>query len=338
MALAILACDEAGLGPAPVGASDDDAGVPMATAPEPLAGPWLELEPLTTERTGFAAAVLGGAVILAGGTEGGAPTARASRYTPDAGEQALGDLATPLTGSTAVASSGVLVVVGGVGAVAASGATWASTGCSRLVLLASDWKPCAPVGGGPVTGAAAAYAGGEALLFGGIRSIDPDKGAFATRVVQGYDLGLDRWAAETALPELRDGASAVVREGVAHVIGGRGLDESTGALTLPAAVLSYERASYTWRTDRIAALPTPRYGIACAAVGGALYCAGGRDLAGQPLAAAERLDLATGVWTPLAPLPKPLAGARAVSLGGRLLVLGGRTSGDAVSRSVFELR
>ena len=75
-------------------------------------------------------------------------------------------------------------------------------------------------------------------------------------------------------------------------------------------------------------MPTPRSGVAAAAVDGRIFVAGGRDEQGQPVDVLEHFDPKTGEWTTLSPMPTARSEAAAVAYRGRLLVIGGRAPED----------
>ncbi|MFP6686203.1 MAG: kelch repeat-containing protein, partial [Polyangiaceae bacterium] len=178
---------------------------------------------------------------------------------------------------------------------------------------------------------------GRGFLFGGLRFIDFSSGSLPTKVVQGYDFGQNSWTAETMMPQFRDGAAVVIHDGRAFVIGGRTIDESNGMISAPAQLLVYDFQSYQWSSDIAAPMLTPRVGLACAERRGFVYCFGGFDLGGKPLATVDRFELATLQWAPLPDLPSPRYSAQAVALADAVYLLGGKDDADNASASVFRL-
>lgn len=143
----------------------------------------------------------------------------------------------------------------------------------------------------------------------------------ATRI---YHIDADAWStgASAPLPERSEG-TAVTKAGAVYAIGGRGPD---GVL---ADIDRYRPASNTWVS--LPDMPTPRAGLAAAAVGRAIYVIGGRDSGGGPcsqapggqLATVERFDIPTRTWTTVARLPSARSDLGAIAHGGKIYVFGG---------------
>ncbi len=107
----------------------------------------------------------------------------------------------------------------------------------------------------------------------------------------------------------------------------------TGWWTLTSAVQAYSVAGDSWTT--IAAMPTPVYGAAAAAIGDTVYVVGGTNCTTDPLAGAcagttfpglvQVLDATTDTWSTDAAnlMPTPVAFAPVVAAGGKLYVIGG---------------
>ena len=95
----------------------------------------------------------------------------------------------------------------------------------------------------------------------------------------------------------------------------------------------------------VAPLPsmTTARGFGCGAYyGGRVFAIGGVDQKdgepfGSAIAASEALDLATGVWSPIAPLPVPTAGAACAAIGGRIIVAGGWSGDWTASVHTYEI-
>ena len=81
-------------------------------------------------------------------------------------------------------------------------------------------------------------------------------------------------------------------------------------------------------------LPTPRGGLAAAALRDTVYVAGGRDARDQVLADVQRYDAASDRWRPMPRLNVAREAAAAVALDGTLYVLGGRDATGRVLASV----
>lgn len=304
--------------------------------PEPLPGTWSELAPLSVALTSTAAAANGTSVFVLGGIETGS-TATASALVYDSAtqtSQGIVDLPQPAAGGSAFVRGDTLYFAGGIAALSTSPPSTAYDTCHRIAIGGSAWAPCATIGNGPTTHAATANTDEATFLFGGIRRIDQN-GLFPTQFVQRFEYQSAAWEAVTMMPELRDGAAAVITNGLAHVIGGRTLTAS--GVSVPGAVLTYDFETYQWNDAVVAPLSTPRVSLSCALRRGFVYCFGGYDAAGNTVDTVDRLELATGQWTPLAPLPKPLYSAQAVALDDAVLILGGSDSNDAPSAAVYRL-
>jgi N-acetylneuraminic acid mutarotase len=337
-AVALLACtstpketsSDGGGGTAGGGA----AGGTPRPGPQALDGAWSELTPLSSPRTTFGAVAVGRSIHIVGGFIGAETMATSSvaAYDVDApGEQPLSDLPGPTAGAAAFAKDGVLYVAGGIEGYAGDVIVPFDT-CNAL--SGGAWATCADIGNGPTTHAAQVTSDDRSYLFGGLRLIDLNSGSYPTLVVQRYEPASDQWNAETMMPEIRDGAAVIIHEGVAHVIGGRTIDQSNGSILYPNEVLSYDFTTYVWSTDRIAPLPTGRASLSCASLRGFAYCFGGYDTTSPATGVVERLELSTGAWLAQPALPEPLSGVRAVALDDAVVVLGGRDINDAASARV----
>jgi hypothetical protein len=333
IALLLAACSEHRADPLPLAPGAGGAG-----GAEPIAGAWVELPPLLAPRSAIAAARIGRALYLAGGLVNGDLGSRTlARYPLDApGEQPFAELALPTAGALAFASEEDFVVAGGVAGLAEA-LVVPHERCERYELLSGFLIPCAGVGNGPTSHAAVTMAAGVGYVFGGLRLIDSAQGTFPTKVAQRFDTASGTWSAETMMPAFRDGAAAFVHDGAVHLVGGRTLDEQTGAVVFLTEAWSYDLAEHAWAVDRLPPLPTPRAGLACAAALGHVYCAGGYDAAGTVLATVERLDLAAGAWEPFTPLPQPLRSLAAVADERAIIVLGGRDAAAAPVAAVYRL-
>ncbi|MDE2292523.1 MAG: hypothetical protein KGL53_10615, partial [Elusimicrobia bacterium] len=83
----------------------------------------------------------------------------------------------------------------------------------------------------------------------------------------------------------------------------------------------YDPAADAW-TAR-APMPTARYGLAAAAVGGKLYAVGGNASSSSYLATDEQYDPAADTWTSKAPMPAARSSLAAAVVDGKLYVVGG---------------
>ena len=80
-----------------------------------------------------------------------------------------------------------------------------------------------------------------------------------------------------------------------------------------------------------APMPTARYGLAAAEVGGKIYAIGGNN--GGILSVVEEYDPAANTWATKAPMPTGRHYLAAAEVGGKIYAIGGFFSGD---RNVVE--
>lgn len=81
------------------------------------------------------------------------------------------------------------------------------------------------------------------------------------------------------------------------------------------------------------AMPTPRYRVATATVGGLIYVLGGGDSLGNPFTTVEAFDPATGIWSTRTSMVTPRDPAVAGVIGGKIYVAAG---GLTQSTEVFD--
>lgn len=98
----------------------------------------------------------------------------------------------------------------------------------------------------------------------------------------------------------------------------------------------FEPTSGSWST--LSAQPRHRFGVAAAAVAGALYVVGGHN--GQKaVAELERCELRSGAkarWDSLPPAPTPRHGAAATAAAGALYIVGGDDGQSLASVERFD--
>ena len=160
-----------------------------------------------------------------------------------------------------------------------------------------------------------------------------------------FDPRTGEWRQLPDAPRPRDHFSAVVSGGRLYLVGGRNTSyhEPGNFTAFFGAVIPeidfFDFASGDW-TTLPSKLPVPTAAGGLAEAVGAIYYFGGES--GQDLAHSEtqRLDLATGEWTLVAPLQRGRHGAGAAALGGKIYVAagsGGRGGGPELSSTeVFE--
>ena len=144
--------------------------------------------------------------------------------------------------------------------------------------------------------AAATLPGASVLLVGG------GAGTTFFDTVEAFDIATGTWRSCARLSERRGSVAAVTLKDDVYIFGGGFVIESTGAMCCFATTERYDAACDAW--VQLAPLNCKRFGVGGAALGGALYAAGGFDGdAKLYMASAERFDPREGVWQPLPPMP-----------------------------------
>ena len=208
------------------------------------------------------------------------------------------------------------------------------------VAFAQPWAPWkdmapAPAGAEEVYGA---VAGGKVYVMGGI---DIEWRPFG--LVLEYDPASDRWAQKKTMPELKHHVGVASLGGKVYLMGGFVWPEKgPPAWTPVASAWEYTPATDSWR--KLAPLPSPRGALACAALEGKVYCAGGARLPawsqrngigpGSEIEQPNDLlvyDPSANAWTPKAPMPTPRNHFTLTAAGGKLYAIGGRIGHAFVS-------
>lgn len=160
-----------------------------------------------------------------------------------------------------------------------------------------------------------AAADGRVWLAGGYRGAL--NASTATRRLDAYDPGTDRWAAMPDMPGRRAAGFMVALGGRLFVVGGVGDAEDR--------MWVYDVAGGAWSD---APGPTKREHLGAAASGGKLYVAAGRGFGRGNSGLLEVFDPATGAWTRLADMPGVCGGCSAAATAdGRIHVTGGEGGG-----------
>jgi len=138
-----------------------------------------------------------------------------------------------------------------------------------------------------------------------------------------------RWQALAPMPASRAAAGTAVAGGRLYVVGGV---RHPGLLARVAFVFDLRRRR--WTTLRG---PTPREHLAAAAVGGKVYAVAGR-LAGID-SNQTTVEVLSGSWRRVTPLPESRGGTGAAAVGGRLVSVGGEApSGTIASVYAYDPR
>jgi N-acetylneuraminic acid mutarotase len=166
---------------------------------------------------------------------------------------------------------------------------------------------------------AAVSVGSKIYAIGGYNPLT----GFAVATVQAYNPSTNRWATRAPMHTARAGlAAAVGSDGKIYAIGGWNTKNGFNDNIALATVEAYNPATNSWTTKR--SMPTARYFLAAAAVGGKIYAFDGVDTSTNTVTAAEVYAPATNIWKAVAPLPGGgLEGLAAASLGNKVYVIGG---------------
>ena len=314
----------------------------------PMLGLWETWPDLSAPRSAAAVIALDdGSFLLAGGFQGSFDASSSvSSYEPISGvASALTPLPLGLAGAAFMQTDDGFILSGGLEKFSTTEVLKPQDACFAYSLNTQDWSACAPIGNGGTFANSFAAMPNALAIFGGLKQVDYTRegpGSLSTRIVQRYNHSDDAWQAETLLPELRDGAATIIHENRAYVIGGwaQGLDG--GQISLSPRVLIYNFKTNTWETSsdtmRVNDLPTPRANLACTLYGQAVYCFGGYNQNGVVVDVVDRLDLESGIWTSMPPLPQPLSEVRPVSRDDGIWILGGMDETYNDVSKVYRLR
>jgi len=143
-----------------------------------------------------------------------------------------------------------------------------------------------------------------------------------------YDPDSDTWSSGCDMPTLRSGAVAVTCEDRVYIMGG-GFKQADGTFRFLRAVEIYHPKTDSWEAGPDLIMPHDY--PATAFLDGYIYVLGGHHpdaTLGGPKTDpgfdfCERLNLATGEWEEIAPLPTARFALSAVTLDGKVLALGG---------------
>jgi hypothetical protein len=246
---------------------------------------------------------------------GGAADASAAQPTFALTSRTLAPLPAPISGESAAAVPGGMLVIGGLDSTEAS--------VSGVFVLDTAGK-LTPAGSlsGPLHDAAATAVGGRVLVFGGGTETSED-------TVQSLPASSSPGAATTAtvvghLPAVRSDLSAVTIGNRAYVLGGY-----DGTTPDPSVLATTDGTSFS----HVADLKVPARYLAAVAVGGRVFAFGGETANGGATDAIQEVDPAHGRARVVGHLPQAVSHAAAVVLGGSVYVLGGEANGAATDRA-----
>ncbi|KAK2796649.1 hypothetical protein FQN51_009090 [Onygenales sp. PD_10] len=223
---------------------------------------------------------------------------------------------------------------------------WRSVPDSWVYDPESDvWESIQPMPAGQERGSAAVGVDGHIIwLAGGMKILVPREGGEQTSVnlVSAYDTVSDTWlslpTAVQNMPGRRDHAGAAVIHSKFYVVGGRDSGQFNVQDTVNVLDLSALEDGWTIAEGR---MPTPRGGIATAAVGSQIYTFGGEGNP-EPGSAGvfnetEVYNTATGQWRKLGPMKLPRHGTYAVAVDSTVYIPGGGISIGAGPVASFDL-
>jgi len=270
---------------------------------------WRSLAPVRTPRQEVGVAELGGRVYVIGGIlAGGAATGIVERYDPllDAWEP-IASLPRRLHHIGAAALDGRVYALGGL-----DGGFDGVNACFRYDPEADAWEDIAPL---PTRRGAMGVAvlGGRILAAGGQRT-NATVREFAAFTP---GPGGGSWETLPDMPTARNHLAAGAALGFFFSISGRGAG-------LRAEVERYDPVLRVW--SAVAPIPTPRGGIALAAIGRRLYVFGGEGNRAVPSGVfpqTEMYDADLDRWLNRLDMSIPRHGIGAVALGGAIFIPGG---------------
>lgn len=163
-----------------------------------------------------------------------------------------------------------------------------------------------------------------AVVFAGkIYAIGGANGGNGMATNEVYDPATDQWSSRAPMPTAREHLAAAVIDSLIYVVGGRRSSFIGNLGNLP-ALEAYSPATNRWYM--LPDMPTPRGGLAAAAMNGKLYVFGGEYFTSSGsgvFAANEEYHPATKTWRALPPLPTPRHGMSAVTVEDTIFVIGG---------------
>ncbi|KAL7942081.1 hypothetical protein V8C42DRAFT_333536 [Trichoderma barbatum] len=244
----------------------------------------------------------------------------------------------------AVAVGGKIYVLGGL--TPASDGAWRAVPDSWVYDPDKDsWKLLEPMPAGEERGSAVVGVYKSIIfLAGGMRTLMPGAGGEQDTLdlVSAYDSVSRSWLSlpprARHLPARRDHAGGAVVGSKLYVLGGR--DRGQVNVRDTVFTLDLTRLSAGWSMAK-GRMPTPRGGIAAAAVGPLVYTFGGE---GNPAAGSggifnetEVYDTRIGTWRQLGAMKVPRHGTSAVGIGREVYIPGGGLSLGASGVQTFDM-
>ncbi|KAJ8077278.1 hypothetical protein PM082_001707 [Marasmius tenuissimus] len=321
----------------------------LLAAPSTLcSGTWRNSTPIASgPRQEHCVASIGDTVYLIGGISPPPPnvtfpptaTLGEAFDTTESTWHRIADLPIPMNHCNIASLNGKLYILGGMNG---DEGVWERTGRSFEYCPQNDtWTelPSMPVG--KERGASAVGVWGRSVfLAGGLRTLnllDATQDTVATGLV--YDTRTKQWSQLPDLPEGRDHVGGAVIERTFYVVGGRirGQDNVRG--TVFAMNLATQERKWVEKNR----MPTPRGGLAAAAIGGKIFTFGGEGSTALlgPTGVynnTEVYDTVRDSWEVLSPMAVPRHGTGATSVGDEIYMPGGgvlRSAGPVDVNDVF---
>jgi N-acetylneuraminic acid mutarotase len=242
---------------------------PTVEAYDPAQNTWTSRSPMPTARGNLVAASIGGTDYAIGG---GLGTLASALPTVEAYDVASDTWTSKASMSTARMAPAVGAIGGKL--YVAGGHCCDDSGSDSLEI----YDP----GSNTWTGGAAPPTEREEVGYGVINGLLYVAGGLGSArnlltTLEVYDPVANAWSTKAPMPIAVDGQGSAVVGGKLFLFGGSSAS-STSALQIGSSVLAYDPAEDTWSS--LTPLPTARYGAATAAVGMAIFVAGGYGAAG----------------------------------------------------------
>lgn len=263
-------------------------------------------------------------------------TDRVESYSVSSGTWSVApSMLTPLNHVNAAAVKGKIYVLGGLSA----GDDWVGKDANMVYDPSTKtWTPLGPSPKGTVRGACAVGVYGDTIyLAGGQTYIHLTTGAQdALTTVTAYNTATKTWNTNLPpLPKPRQHVGGAVVGDTFYVLGGR----TTGQTLVQNSVFALDLRDPQSGWKVMAAMPTARGGLACAAVKTNIFCMGGEGNPNSPqwiFNQVEAYDTQKNVWTKLAPMPVPKHGWGIATIGDTIYSPGGGLRGGTMPTNLFD--
>ena len=247
----------------------------------------------------------------------------------------------PLNHVNAAAVDGKIYLLGGL-ADNGDGAWRAAPECWVYDPKTNSWETLPPMPPGTARGSSAIGVFRNRIWLAGGMTILSLTGTFeqgSVDTVSVFDTISRKWTVlQTGIPAPRDHVGGAVVGSTFYVVGGR----DHGQVNVRGTVFSLDLDCPTgpWVTKK-GSMPTPRGGLATAAIGSVIYTFGGE---GNPVNGSqgvfnetEAYDTVSDRWERLSPMAVPRHGTSAVGVGGRIYIPGGGIKQGAGPVNYFDV-